>query len=312
MTSAEPELIQSGSAPAAPRGAGFLAIAAAITLPGLGHAVSGHGVRGMKWFAVYVFVAIAGIASLLIPPMVPLLIVLLPLSLLIQVANWIDAYRMSKRGGNQLFKHAALRYLVGTILLCVTFGGWPAMAAAVILRNRYVEAFKIPPPPPELEWLPPAVERPGGSMAPTMVHADRFVVHKKLGLQRWSVVAFYPPGIPGARFVMRIAGLPGESVRVTEKGLFINDKRIEPPLGVGPYHDFGGATPSNSSKPYTDSITLGTDEYFLLGDNAETALDSRFWRDAYPGRRLGAVPAAQIIGPATYVYWPPQHWRRLY
>ena len=56
-------------------------------------------------------------------------------------------------------------------------------------------------------------------------------------------------------------------------------------------------------------IQLGKDEYFVLGDNSPSSLDSRFWQTQGPhlegaGFQLGTVPASQMIGRAFFVYWP--------
>jgi hypothetical protein len=56
---------------------------------------------------------------------------------------------------------------------------------------------------------------------------------------------------------------------------------------------------------------LGADEYYVLGDNSLLARDSRYWNIAAPGHQPGALPRANILGRATWVYWPPKHWRRL-
>jgi len=44
-----------------------------------------------------------------------------------------------------------------------------------------------------------------------------------------------------------------------------------------------------------DEITLGEDEYFLLGDNSANSYDSRYW---------GPLPGKNIVGKLTRIYWP--------
>ena len=43
------------------------------------------------------------------------------------------------------------------------------------------------------------------------------------------------------------------------------------------------------------TFDLGPGEYLALGDNSDNSLDSRYW---------GAVPAENLLGPATFVHWP--------
>jgi len=57
-------------------------------------------------------------------------------------------------------------------------------------------------------------------------------------------------------------------------------------------------------------ITLGPDEYYLLGDNSPASLDSR-WFHPLPNHQPGALPRNQIQGPLTAIYWPPHRIHRL-
>ena len=51
-------------------------------------------------------------------------------------------------------------------------------------------------------------------------------------------------------------------------------------------------------------MKLGPDEYFVLGDNSPISRDSRYWTTAAPGHQIGALPQSDIVGPATWIYWP--------
>jgi len=80
--------------------------------------------------------------------------------------------------------------------------------------------------------------------------------------------------------VKRIVALPGESVRVSEGRMFVNGRRL-----VEPYLENGTQTtaPTGTDQCYS----LGSHEYFVLGDNRAESEDSRFY---------GPVSRDQIIG----------------
>jgi len=105
-------------------------------------------------------------------------------------------------------------------------------------------------------------------------------------------------------YIKRLAGLPGDRLRIDPPFLYINGKKAEgcgfarvmeakPPYrGYGPGHDYL-ADPNRS-------FTVPSDGYFALGDNSYNSYDSRYW---------GPVPEENLVGRGLFVYWPfNQHW----
>ena len=128
-----------------------------------------------------------------------------------------------------------------------------------------------------------------------------------------DVFVFRTNGIPGIRedpvagppfYIKRLAGLPGDQLRVDPPFLYINGKKAEgfgfervmsarPPYrGYAPGHDF-------LSKP-DQTYKVPRDGYFAMGDNSYNSFDSRYW---------GPVPLENLVGRGLFVYWPfYPHW----
>ncbi len=114
-----------------------------------------------------------------------------------------------------------------------------------------------------------------------------------------EIVVFKTDGItplPPQQFYMkRVAGRPGDHVRLADGKLFVNERQVSLRNAFGEIvYDLpkgpGGAA------PYAD-ITVPADSYFVLGDNSTNSLDSRYW---------GGVPRKNIIGRVWFCYFPPQ------
>lgn len=122
--------------------------------------------------------------------------------------------------------------------------------------------------------------------------------------QRGEVVVFHAPTEPGDYYLKRIIGLPGEQVKIDENKVVIYN--IDHPQGVlleEPYLD------SDIETKGSVFVTLGDDEYFVMGDNREASFDSRrfgpikqssivgrTWVRGYPFTRMG------VIQPPTYQF----------
>ena len=114
--------------------------------------------------------------------------------------------------------------------------------------------------------------------------SSRHAIHAP---KRGEVVVFeFPdsnPNNPKKDFVKRVVGLPGETMRMFDGKVFVNEEVLNEPYLSHKDH-------SNASK-----VTLGEGEYYVLGDNRTHSNDSRSW---------GAVPEANIRGKVWMVYWP--------
>lgn len=150
------------------------------------------------------------------------------------------------------------------------------------------------------------VQRPPGRP----VQGDRIFSVRFLGPKRWDLVTFYKPDDPATIFVKRLVGLPGETIHVEDGSVFADGIRLEPPAPIeNVFYSTasGGMLALHATKD--NPAVLLDDEYFMLGDNTERALDSRHWRHGSVGRKAFAVPKSYIHGVVTTTYWPPGRWR---
>jgi signal peptidase I len=172
------------------------------------------------------------------------------------------------------------------LVICIV-GSCTMFLMPYLFRTYAIQAFKIR----------------SGSMAPTLLNGDCIIVDKKARnldrLARRDIIVFEFPKDPSKKFVQRIIGLPGETIEIRDKALFINgapieenytiyaDPRILPagqgifPLDAMPRDNFG-------------PITVPEDHLFVMGDNRDLSNDSRFW---------GFVAVSKVKGKVINIYW---------
>ncbi|MEN3330804.1 MAG: signal peptidase [Blastocatellia bacterium] len=167
------------------------------------------------------------------------------------------------------------------------------------------------------------VKVPTGSMKNTILPGDRLAVHMLMGeIQRGDIVMFNYPEDPAVRFVMRVIGLPGETIEVRGERVYINgvelaEKRAEvksqlpddpSPLEIVSSNGEGNYSVSYYADEHTaeasvyesgryavkEPFQIPANSYFVMGDNRDNALDSRFW---------GVVQRKMIIGKPFLIYW---------
>jgi signal peptidase I len=130
----------------------------------------------------------------------------------------------------------------------------------------------------------------GQSMEPNFEDGDYLIIdeitYSFREPKRGEVVVFKNPMNERQRFIKRIIGLPGETVEISDGKIFISNG--EKKVLQEPYLNF-------SFTAGDIRITLGKNEYFVLGDNRQFSLDSR---------RFGPIKKKEIVGRVLLRLWP--------
>lgn len=135
----------------------------------------------------------------------------------------------------------------------------------------------------------------GESMSPTFENAEYLIVdelsYHLREPQRLEVIIFRYPRNPSEFFIKRIIGLPGETVRIRSGVVYVDTKDGETLTIEEDYI-------TNKGNGSDLTYRLGSEDYFVMGDNRPQSSDSRIW---------GTLPRDNIIGRAFLRLLPPQH-----
>jgi signal peptidase I len=166
---------------------------------------------------------------------------------------------------------------------------------------------------------------PTGSMEDTLLIGDHLLVDKLAyapagsiskhilpyeDVKRGDIIVFRYPVDIKQTFVKRVMGVPGDRIRLENKNVFLNGHKLEEPYKIHkteyvdsyrdnfpsqpnfPQYERGQAMLENHVK--NGEIVVPPGNYFAMGDNRDSSLDSRYW---------GFVPRENIIGKPLIIYW---------
>lgn len=167
-----------------------------------------------------------------------------------------------------------------------------ALVLAVFARTFVLQGFRIP----------------SSSMAPGLLAGDHVLVDKFIfdasasplaarllplrPIRRGDVVVFKLPAEPRRAFVKRCVGLPGDTIEIRDRLLWLNGRPVDERGYLSPA---SGAPPGDRRRPHEGfgPLTVPLRQYFCLGDNRDDSEDSRFF---------GTVPASYVKGRVVLVY----------
>ena len=191
-------------------------------------------------------------------------------------------------GGPTFRKSTAREYFES---ICV------AVILALFVRTFVVQAFKIPT----------------GSMENNLLIGDHLLVNKFVyaptlsraedllmpidPIRRGDVLVFKYPEDPERDFIKRVIGLPGETLELKEKKVYVNGTPLDEPYAhflfpVDATSDLGEGT-FDVRRSY-GPVTVPEGHYFMMGDNRDNSQDSRYW---------GFMPREYVKGKALFVYF---------
>jgi len=171
---------------------------------------------------------------------------------------------------------------------------WVAVILALFVRTFVVQAFKIPT----------------GSMENNLLIGDHLLVNKFVfaptatGLEeavlpidtigRGDIIVFKFPEEPARDFIKRVIGLPGETIELRNKRVYIDETLLDEPYVrflIPPDEDSGG---DFDVRVQYGPVTVPEGHYFMMGDNRDNSQDSRYW---------GFLPEEYVKGRALFVYF---------
>ena len=167
-----------------------------------------------------------------------------------------------------------------------------AAIIAFFVRSFFIQAFKIP----------------SSSMEPTLLIGDHLLVNRmsyvtkipfmnkvifSLGdPKRGDVVVFRYPIEPDKDFIKRVIATQGDTIEIRDKVIYINGKEMKDNWGF--YSDAQVLPKEVNQRDNFGPYKVSENSYFVMGDNRDRSLDSRFW---------GVVKKDELVGRALILYF---------
>jgi signal peptidase I len=264
-------------------------IAALLTflMTGLGHLYAGSPKRGLILFGIWSFWALLCSVILLAVPNIFIIIIFLIGGLAIFVFCVVDAFSIAKRRKENYEPAKFNRWFVYAGYFVIL-----SLISALLSAGVKTNAFNIT----------------SGSMEPVLLVGDSILVNEviygvKLPLlkktiipvtdpKRNDIVVFIYPENRSMSLIKRVIGVAGDKIEIVNKKIFINDKEYKDSYGV--FKDSNVLPQSVEPRDNFGPVTVPDNSIFVMGDNRDESLDSRYW---------GFVDLQDVEGKAFIIYW---------
>ena len=121
----------------------------------------------------------------------------------------------------------------------------------------------------------------GASMDQTLEDGQILLLYKLANVDYGDIVVLDEEK-EGEIIIKRIIGMPGDTVSIRDNTIYVNGEEVEEDYAYGETSDY-------------DEVTLGDDEYFILGDNRLISKDSRYF---------GPLKEDELMGEVILRIWP--------
>ena len=169
-----------------------------------------------------------------------------------------------------------------------------AVILALFIRTWVVQAFKIPT----------------GSMEENLLIGDHLLVNKFVfaptagaageqllpvgRVERGDILVFKFPEDPERDFIKRTIGLPGETIELRGRQVFIDGQPLDEPYLQPAATTLPAGVTAIDGRDNFGPLEIPAGHYFMMGDNRDNSQDSRYW---------GPLPHGHLKGRAMVIYW---------
>ena len=273
----------------------YFALFMSLVLPGFGQLYNGEPNKAIWIYLIFSLLSIPGavLVSLHLPDalVVPAFFSGLAMTIALWLYGMIDAWKNAKRKQDYIAKEWQSSGLYALVFLTCNVLALPFLIGYV--RAHEVESFRIP----------------SRSMEPGILHGDVLFADKRYncprcraGVARGDTAIFVYPNDRTRYYIKRIIALPGDHVSITGREVKVNGK----PLALKEERNGTLVTEAIDGKTWTAQWTepgknppeadetVPPGQVFVIGDNRDESVDSRFF---------GTVPLRDVVGKARQVWF---------
>lgn len=267
----------------------YIACLLTFATVGLGHIYAGEPKKGIGLYLLTLgFSFLMSIIFLIAPRIALILLIIGVIALFIYILR--DVLNIVKLKSQSYIKKNYNKWYVYLLIIFLT----SFIIGPLLKETLGIKSYKIP----------------SGAMEPTLLIGDHISINKFIyGIsipfidkkilqfkkpERGDLVVFIYPEDSSKDFVKRVTAIGGDTIRIIDKKVFINDKLSDDPYGFYSDSRIINQGDTGASRDNFGPVTVPQDSLFVLGDNRDKSYDSRFW---------GFVKTKKVRGKVLFIYW---------